>query len=219
MAQIGATVLPEPFPVAVPGPDDPVVPRDGDAVIETFVVDGTGSVTAMGDDPMVANWWQAAVEALADRVLSTLGPLGVQIAGPIYVTVSATDVHQVIGTPHLDDDQFHPDAGIGVVAIAASHGGPRLARGAMWCRSAGAGAPLGLDQPTIETWFDGGGTEPGGPVQATTADRVVLFPRFGQLHAGPPLAVGHAGTEYPRHENQVRNLLVLRADTTPVSRF
>lgn len=217
VAQVGAAVLPEPFPVALPRVDDPVAPRSGEAMIETFVVDGTGSVTAMGDAPAVAAWWRPAVESLTSRVVDALTPLGVELTGLISVTASATEVDQVIGTPHLDDDQFHPETGTGVVAIAASHDGPRLARGAMACPGAVAGAPLGLDQQAVETWFDGG-TGTIRSIQTTGADRVVVFPRFGQLHAGPGLASRRASGDRAFEDCPVRNLLVLRADTAPVSR-
>ncbi|MEL6982421.1 MAG: hypothetical protein AAFO29_08355, partial [Actinomycetota bacterium] len=171
----------------------------------------------LGDDPAVADWWLPSIDALVGRVVEALQPFGVELTGTIFVTASATEVDQVTTSPHLDDDQFHPDTGIGVVAIAASHGGPRLARGALRCRSATAGAPLGLDQDLVDTWFDRtGGAGPGertGSVQTAGADQVVLFPRFGQLHAGPGLAERPANAGAP-----VRNLLVLRAETAPQPR-
>lgn len=214
--QIGGAVLAEPLPVPVPGPQDPVAPRGGEATIETFVVDGTGPAQCMGSDEAVADWWRPTVEILVDRVRTGLAPLEVELAGPIYVTASATTLGQVIDEPHLDDDQYHPDAGVGLVAIAASHRGPRLARGVLGCQRVMPGAPLALDPDALTSWFDNGsgdsdegdGDDVGGRrVQETPADRVVLFPRFGQLHAGPVIT-SDAGSD-----QAIRNLLVLRADT------
>ncbi|MEL6986184.1 MAG: hypothetical protein AAFO29_27395, partial [Actinomycetota bacterium] len=61
-AQVGAAVLPEPFPVPVPKTGDPVMPRGGEAVIETFMTDGTGPATPLGDDPAVADWWLPSID-------------------------------------------------------------------------------------------------------------------------------------------------------------
>jgi len=218
LAQVGAAVLTGEFPVPLPGPSDPVAPRGGEATIETFVSDHQGgTAAAMGDDVDVAAWWQATVDDLVDRVLAALRPHGVQLDGPIYVTTSATPIDQVIAEPHLDDDQFEPEAGVGLVAIAASHDGPRLARGALAAPRAMANGPLGLDQSDLDQWFEPDEEAPGAShrVQGTGADRVVLFPRFGQLHAGPPLAANSAAGASGGGGGGVRNLLVLRADTVP----
>lgn len=211
VAQVGASVLSERFPVPVPVPADPVTPRGGEATIETFVADGWGGAAeAMGGSGAVAAWWQPTVDRLVARVLDALGPLGVELVGPLYVTVSATPLDQVIGQPHLDDDQLLPDGGVGLVAIAASHDGPRVARGALACPRAMANGPLGLEQSALDRWFD---PATAGPerVQHTGADRIVLFPRFGQLHAGPALASDPGAAA----KTGIRNLLVLRAGTVP----
>ncbi len=211
VAQVGASVLADGFAVPIPGPDDPVAPRGGEATIETFVVDQPdGRATAMGADAAVGAWWQDAVEELVGRVVNALEPFGVELAGPIYVTTSATPVDQVIGQPHLDDDQLDPEAGVGLVAIAASHDGPRVARGTLACPRANASGPLGLDQSALDHWFDPTSAT-ADRVQHTAADQIVLFPRFGQLHAGPALAAEPGGGSGAG----IRNLLVLRADTVP----
>jgi len=225
LAQVGAAVLSGEFSVPHSGPSDPVVPRGGEATIETFVGDrGGGLAAAMGGDDDVAAWWQDTVDRLVGRVLEALGPLGVQLGGPIYVTTSATPIDQVIAEAHLDDDQFDPEAGVGVVAIAASHDGPRLARGALACPRAMANGPLGLDQSDLDRWFetDEGAGGMSHRVQGTGSDRVVLFPRFGQLHAGPPLAAnaadrGDGDGDGGDAGDGVRSLLVLRADTIPAA--
>lgn len=204
ITQVGAAVLPDPFPVAVPDPGDPVVPTDGESVIETFVGTGVRSLQPTGGDRAVADWWQPAVDALVAEVTSALVPFGMAPGGLISVTASTTPLDQVITEPHLDDDQYAPEAGVGLVAIAASHDGPRLARGVLTVRRAVSGAPLGLDPEALVSWFAKGDLD---RVQDTPADRVVLFPRFGQLHAGPVRATdGSTG-------HGVRSLLVLRCDT------
>ncbi len=217
VAQIGAAVLGSAFPMPIPASGDPVAPADGEATIETFVVDGSGSAEAMGSNGAIGAWWRSSVEALAGRVVEALAAHGVEIDGPIYVTASATSLDQVIAEPHLDDDQFEPEAGVGLVAIAASHDGPRLARGALAAPRAMANGPLGLDQSDLDQWFEPDEEAPGAShrVQGTGADRVVLFPRFGQLHAGPPLAANSAAGASEGGSGGVRNLLVLRADTVP----
>lgn len=204
--QTGAAILPEPFPVPVPNRRDPVAPRNGEPVIETFMIDGSAAPVATGGDRTVADWWQPTVDALVDRVRAAMASAGVALTGPISITASATDLDQVVAEPHLDDDQYHPEAGVGLVAIAASHRGPRVAGGMLGCRLARPGAPLGLDPSSLLTWFDG---DEAAEIQLTPPDRVVLFPRFGQLHAGP------VDLEHDRSAGEIRNLLVLRADTAP----
>ena len=208
--QLGSTVLPEPFPVPAPTWDDPVAPRGGDAVIETFVAKVDGSAAGTGGDAEVIAWWGPQVEAMVRRVVTELASHGVELADPIYVTASATTLDRVTSLAHFDDDQFHPDAGPGLVAIASSHRGPRVARGALPAPTPRAGAPLGLDEATLSAAFElDGGPSASIVVQATDADRLVLFPRFGQLHAGPTTAADGLPAD------QIRNLLVLRADTVP----
>ena len=155
----------------------------------------------------MARWWRPTVEALARRVVGVLAPLGVQLGEPMYVTASATPVDRVAAEPHLDDDQYHPDAGVGLVAIAASHRGPRLARGVLGCSRATEGGPLGLDPAELVDWFAGDGGSVTRRVQRTPAHRIVLLPRFGQLHAGPTTADGRMAS------GRIRHLLVLRAET------
>jgi hypothetical protein len=122
---------------------------------------------------------------------------------PAYVTASATPLTEITTTAHVDDGGIEPAQAVGLVAIAASHAGPRLARGQLACGPIRPPAPLAIDPAAIEAFERGAG-----PSQSTPADRIVLFPRFGQLHAGPIL------TDPP--PGGVRNLLVLRAGTGAV---
>jgi hypothetical protein len=47
--------------------------------------------------------------------------------------------------------------------------------------------------------------------QRAKAERIVVFPQFGQLHAGPAIDPAEVGTDRP----PFRTLLVLRARTIP----
>ncbi len=213
IAQTGAAYLPDPFPVPLMselaiGVTEPI--------IETFVVDpDSGSCTPTGDDRVRIEAWLPIATTMVQQVTGALSANRVAIDGPAYLTASLTPVDQVTTVPHFDDDQYFDGHGVGVVAIAASHDGPRLARGALAAPRAMANGPLGLDQSDLDQWFEPDEEAPGAShrVQGTGADRVVLFPRFGQLHAGPPLAANSAAGA--SDGGGVRNLLVLRADTVP----
>ena len=77
LRQVGAAVLPEPFPMPVPGADDPVHPVGGEPVIELFQVDERGRCEAAGPSEAARAWWWPQAQALVDRVLAALIPLGV----------------------------------------------------------------------------------------------------------------------------------------------
>lgn len=202
LRQLGAVVLPDPFPVPVPTPGDPIWPRPGEPVIETFLVDERCRCEATGEVDEVGAWWQGVAEALAARVVAAVSPLGVELLYPAYVTASATLLDDVTTTPHLDDEGIDPGRGVGLVAIAASHGGPRVALGTVSHRPARPPAPVAIDPASIEAFESAAAVD-----QSTPADRIVLFPRFGQLHAGP--------TFTDPAPDAARNLLVFRADTRP----
>lgn len=207
LAQAGGATLPDPFPLRLPGPGDAAYPHDGEPVIETFVVDRGGALEATGPDPAIGRWWRPEVEALVARVRAAVAAVGIELVEPINVTASATPLHGVVSDPHLDDDQPRPDDGVGLVAIAATHLGPRLAVDPVPCRPVRPPVPVELAPEAVER-FGTPGRRPGGPVtlQQAPAERIVVFPRFGQLHSGPVLPAGTG----------VRNLLVLRAGTRPI---
>jgi hypothetical protein len=206
--QPGGVCLAERFPVPVPGPGDPVQPDRDDPVIETFVVEGAGRAAATGPDLAVTAWWQPAVDELVARVRAALGDIGLALDAPAYLTASATPLDRVAGEAHLDDDRYRPASGPGIVAIAASHVGPRLAVGHIGCRPLREGAPLEVDRGEIDD-FD---RRPAEGLQQVPDDRIVLLARFGQLHAGPGPDPGPSDDlGVP-----VRTLLVLRAATVPV---
>ena len=113
LRQVGAAVLPEPFPVPVPGPDDPVWPRPADPVIETFLVDDRGRGEATGAVDDVGAWWHGIVEALVARVVAALRPVGVELDYPAFVTASATRLDEVTTTPIEDPARGTPPRGRG----------------------------------------------------------------------------------------------------------
>lgn len=212
LAQPGGMALPGPFPVPVPDADAPVQPR-GDLVLETFMVGADGVATPTGDDPAMAAWWQPQVDRLVGVVRQAADASGIELAWPAWVSASCTPLDEVIHTPHLDDDQLVPTEGVGLVAIAASHAGPRLAAEPIRCAPPRAPAPIEVGDESL-------GSDP----QCFAADRVVVFARFGQLHSGPTpddlapglsdgaasgLGAGAAGA------GPLRNLLVLRVGTVP----
>lgn len=181
----------------------PVAPFEvHEAMIETFVVDGA-TCTPMETEPRLSDLFAETAAVFATRVDSHLDRLGIHAPAPRYLTASLTPASLVFGHAHLDDDQFHPDAGPGLVAIVGNCGGPRIATGVAPLVVPAPGLPVAL-APVAEDVFDAGTF----PHQVAAADQPVLFPQFGQVHAGPPLAAtSPTGT---------RSLLVLRGATTPI---
>lgn len=236
LAQPGAVVLPEPFVLPPATAADPVGPREGEACLETFVVQpdpgadpdaadrAVLTIEPTGVDPAVAAWWRPAVERLVDVVVAAVVDAGVELAYPAYVTASTTPLEAVAGGPHLDDDQTEVGSGVGLVAVAGSHLGPRVVRGAVGCRGLDPPAPVEVAAEALDAFddeHDGDGPSGDGPtgvepagggrsaiVEEFPADRVVVFTRFGQLHAGPRFADGSEG---------IRRMLVFRADTVPAT--
>jgi hypothetical protein len=169
--------------------------------IDMFVIDGaTGSCTPTGTNAELNDAWLPTVEALATTVLSTVGDQGVKLTGDLYVTTSITPLELVSENPHFDDDQFQPDHGVGLAAIVADQAGPHIAYSPLAHEQVRAPHPL-VVTPEHETDFHNGNIVR----QSGAAHRVVVFPQFGQLHAGP----GNIQTE----QHSVRHLLVLRAAT------
>lgn len=204
--QPGGAYLPGAFPVPVPHPDDPAGGRSGgEPVVETFVVTAGGLATPTGSDAHVGAWWQPTVDALVARILAGMAEVGVELEFPGYLTASATPLDQVATSPHFDDDQPRPTEGVGLVIIAASHGGPRLLVEPMASPPVHPPVPL-VPDPGAVARFD----QPDARgILGTEADRIVVFPRFGQLHSGPRLDPDATSV------GEVRNLLVFRAGTIP----
>ncbi len=216
LAQPGAAVLPAPFVVPLASAGDPVEPREGEACLETFVVQsGDGAVGGLGIEPTgvdvaVAAWWRPTVEALVERVRASMSEVGVELRFPHYVTVSTTPIGAVAASPHLDDDQTDVGSGVGIVALAGSHLGPRVVRGVIGCRGLAPPAPIEPAPDALDAFAGGSGpmAASAAVIEQFPADRVAIFSRFGQLHAGPAL---------PEEASGIRSLLVLRADTVPAT--
>jgi hypothetical protein len=211
LRQPGGLVLDEPFdrqqgfplpaPDAASGSGSSVVPIE--PVIETFLVGDDGGCNGMGTDSGLIERWQPAVAAFAGLVLDAATDLGVNVTGPISVTASLTPLGQVVNTPHLDDPIYEPTDGVGLAAVVGSHRGPRLAIEPVEVPKPMAGTPLAVDRGSADRV---GGAGPAG-WRSIAANRIVLFPLFGQLHAGP---TDLEATGLPN-----RSLLVLRAATAP----
>ncbi len=187
----------------VPDPPEGLVSRlnvAGEPVIEMFVADKNGSVSAMGGDEELNAFWEPTVVALTSVVRRALEERGVTLTGDIYITTSLTVPGSVIGDAHLDDDQFQPHDGVGVAAIVSNDSGPRFASCPVSCAPMRPGLPVQVRDSEIEGFAEAA-TINTGPHQP------VIFPQFGQLHAGPAAGATTA----------VRNLFVLRAATQPAS--
>jgi hypothetical protein len=170
----------------------------------------------MGDEA-VDRWWQPSVTELARRVLAEARRLKIGLAGPITISASTTRWDAVNAEAHLDDAGVDPERGVGLVAIVASHAGPVAATDSIPHRPRSAPAPLDLD-PSVLADFTAAARSGRGPgpdglqgphpgLQRFGPNRIVLFCRFGQLHAGPMLDRPSDGVSV------WRSLLVLRADT------
>jgi hypothetical protein len=183
-------------------PDPPADRSLADPLIDMFVCGSNGSCQPTGSDAALNALWQPAVEAMAETVYAALRRFEVPVAPVAYVTASFTSGAEVVGEAHLDDEQFLPDAGVGVVAILGSDIGPRVATEPVEVPHPRPGLPLEVAQATFDR-FTAGDL----PYHQVEAGRIVIFPQFGQLHAGPALA--SANPEI------TRRLLVLRAETIP----
>ncbi|MEM7274600.1 MAG: hypothetical protein AAF547_16050 [Actinomycetota bacterium] len=168
------------------------------AVIETFVATD-GSCTPMGAPTALVEAWRPLAAALAERVRAAAEAAGIRIADTGYVTASLTPSDQILGDPHLDDDQFQPSAGLGLVALTSTSGGTRVAAEPIDCPTPRPGLPLTVPDRVIADFAAGSIA-----CHQAEAGRIVLFPQFGQLHAGPRLVDGPPG---------LRSLLVYRVET------
>jgi hypothetical protein len=196
--QVGAEVVQEGFPMPTIDTDIlHTIPS-----IETFVVNATDrSISPTGTNSELNKAWLPAISAMGDAVFEWLDRQDLRLEGDAYITASITPASDVSGDPHFDDDQFVPTAGVGVVAIVADRAGSRVATEPI--EQTGVRAPLPLvvsDQ--MKAAFDEGMIAH----DTFAANTLVVFPQFGQLHAGP----GPCGSA-----DDVRHLLVFRAATTP----
>ena len=206
VAQTGSRHLPEPLDVDVlAGADEDLQAFAASATvegpsIETFSVEGD-TCTALGPPSPLVEAWTPLVEALATQMRQVLNESGVTTIWPAYVTASLTPTDQVIGTPHFDDDQFDPSAGVGLAAVVSPPGGTRIATAPIRLGVPRPGLPAAVPVEAADALA--AGTL---PHHRADPHRVVIFPQFAQLHAGPHLADDVAG---------LRSMLVYRVGTTP----
>ena len=199
--QTGAASLPDPFPVPAPaGSTGPGI----EPLFETFVIEADGSCTATGTDADLIAGWLPIVGSMTDRVLDALSRHRIAVRWPAYLTASLTPIEHVNADPHFDDDLYVEDDGVGVVAIAASHAGPTIAHRPLRARRVTSTQPIEPVDGVFERFSAGAMAR-----QQVSADRIVVFPGFGQLHAGPVI-------DEPTTD-PVRRLLVFRAGSDPVA--
>lgn len=179
-------------------PGWPAEPAAGDTVIETFVASENG-VTATGNDERCIAAWSPLAAWMNTVVRAALAEVGVHLAGDAYVTASTTPCNELEGLAHLDDGIFMPDDSVSMVAIIGEHAGPRVATTNASHPEIRAMSTLAFDQDLLDS-FSGDGLDH----CAAAADELVVFPQFGQIHAGP--AARHVAHLAPN-----RQLLVMRA--------
>lgn len=183
-------------------PPWPSLPAPGESVIETFVVERRGDPTPTSDNQPYVDAWLPLATALRDRVFDAIEAFDIPVDGPAYVTASITPPSAVGSDPHVDDDQFVADDGVGLVAIVADRAGSRVATGAIEQGTLRSPTQLTITDELIAA-FDANELA----IQHSAAGQIVLFPQFGQLHAGPAAGTVAGGS---------RQLLVLRATTRPL---
>ena len=199
-------------PVEIPDAS-PLFPDLTAPLIETFLVEGDGTCTPTGTDQALIDATEAVAATVATRTLEALGRFEVPAEVPGYLTASVSPIDQVANTPHIDDDQFVPAAGVGAFAIVGDGMGPRLAVDPIPHLPVRPGLPLQFE-PEAEAQFDDGTLR----AQQVEACQLVMLPQFGQLHAGPNIAgpanalVDQASSVQAR---SVRTLFVFRLTTCP----
>ncbi|NNE96713.1 MAG: hypothetical protein HKN24_11865 [Acidimicrobiales bacterium] len=194
--QAGAAYVGERFEV----PTTPFEITGGEPAIETFVVCRDQPISPTGENHELITLWQPAAQRMADIVMAACNRHGIDLVEPGYLTGSALPLDQVSHEPHFDDDHFDPADGASLVAIAATHGGTRTTTTPIEVASSPPGTPLVLPD-TVQDRFDRGEH----PSVESEQGRIVIFPQFGQVHAGPILP--------ELDQNTLRTLFVLRFKT------
>ena len=169
-----------------------------EAVIETFLGHEAAATALSDNEPFVSAWLPLA-QWMNATVRRQLAEHDVALDGDAYITASLTATAELEGVAHMDDDTFTPADSVGMVAIIGDLAGPRVATGTL------AHGPL---RPMSQVLFtddqlDAFAADAVGHHRAE-ANELVVFPQFGQLHAGP--AAHHVGGLAP-----TRQLLVMRA--------
>lgn len=174
-------------------------------VIETYVASPSG-IAATSDNQPFVDAWTPLVSWMDTQVRTELGSFDCVVAGDAYVTASLTATKELEGLAHMDDDSFVPDDPVGIVAIIGQLLGPRAPSPGVALSPQTAPQPMGqivFDDATLAA-FEGGDIEQ----HRCGPDELVIFPQFGQLHAGP--AAHHVSDL-----SEFRQLLVYRARAIP----
>ena len=167
-------------------------------VIEMFVAGPTHVVATSDNNPFVGAWAPLAAW-MNNTVRAALEDVGVLLAGDTYITASLTPTNTLEGVAHIDDDQFSPNDSVSMVAILGDLAGPRMATKPIRHTSLRPMAPLSFTPETLEAFASNMVDH-----CASGPDQLVVFPQFGQLHAGPT-------RHHVAHLAPLRQLLVMRS--------
>lgn len=197
MLQCGAAYI----DVDIPLPNFPIDHSINLAMIETFQVNEDGLCQVLGSKHEWVDAFIPCAEIMAKAVITSLNSFDVEIVYPAYLTASVTQCSEIIGNAHFDDEHYNASDGVGFVAIVGDRGGSRIAREPIsFTPIYDDDVPVIFDQQGVDD-FDRGELL----INEAEPEKLVIFPQFGQLHAGPPLATaGISG---------VRRLMVMRAKT------
>lgn len=198
IAQHGAALLGS----ANPCPHWPNTLESQEPVIETFVVSSSGSLAATSDNEPFVSAWRPVAAWMVAAVHSAFQTYNLAIDGDAYLTASLTHVCELEGMSHMDDDLFTPDDNVSAVAIIGQLAGPRVATGSLPHPTVKPMSQVQFDDTTHDDFAAGHIN-----CAVAAADELVIFPQFGQLHAGP------SADDLATHPlaPQSRQLLVYRA--------
>jgi len=173
----------------------------GEHVIDTYVAT-KDDLQAAGDPTVPA--WISLVEWTNATVRTALADHQVELHGDAYITASCIPADELGGIAHSDDDTYMPTDTVGVVAIVGQHAGPRVATGELRTPSFRPMSQVAWSDEQLRS-FEANEMDH----CRCPPDQLVLFPQFGQLHAGP--AAAHL------QDIETRQLLVYRAQVVPVN--
>ena len=183
--------------IAVPDVPDELAGRtSGGPVIGMFVAHLDGGIEPMGIDAELTALWTPTAGQVAGALLDWCDSNDVGLTGDGYLTASLSANDDISNGWHVDDDQFRPTDGIGVVPIASNADGPLLLTRPVATAESRPGLPLALDLDDAESR----------PVHAVGPGKLAIFPQFGQVHRAPGPS---------EHPDFIRNLFVLRWATAP----
>jgi len=199
------TVITQHGAAAIATPDWPGWPcglAADEPIIETFVAGLDEVVATSENEPFVSAWMPLA--AWMNRTVRTaLADVDVHLAGDAFITASLTPTALLEGVAHLDDDQFLPSDSVSMVAIIGDLAGPRIATAPVPAARLRPLAPVVFPDELLDSFARDALNR-----CVASAQELVVFPQFGQLHAGP-------AAEHVAHLAASRQLLVMRAAVHP----